>query len=163
MAAGLPQFGVVTSGPTAQAVSFPGPTGMEWSAPAIGLVAFYAYAPGQAAVVNHVLESHGTAAKDGGWFAHPLREFHMTNDFLDRRTAVLSLAAAAGTGVVVPSELKGQMVMVNNEQNIPEPIRGDRGASILGPRNIPLERQNPDLLASPYTDNGTIPNTGAGG
>jgi oxalate decarboxylase len=38
------------------------------------------------------------------------------------------------------------------------PIRGDRGASILGPRNIPLERENPDLLASPYTDSGTIPN-----
>ena len=32
---------------------------------------------------------------------------------------------------------------------IPEPIRGDLGAAILGPRNIPLERENPDLLASP--------------
>lgn len=40
----------------------------------------------------------------------------------------------------------------------PQPIRGDRGASILGPRNVPLERENPDLLASPYTDAGTIPN-----
>jgi len=39
-----------------------------------------------------------------------------------------------------------------------EPIRDGRGASILGPRNIPLERENPDLLASPYTDAGTIPN-----
>ncbi len=40
----------------------------------------------------------------------------------------------------------------------PRPIRGDRGASIPGPRNVPLERENPDLLASPYTDSGTIPN-----
>jgi oxalate decarboxylase len=40
----------------------------------------------------------------------------------------------------------------------PEPIRGDRGASILGPRNLPLERENPDMLASPGTDAGTIPN-----
>ena len=40
----------------------------------------------------------------------------------------------------------------------PQPIRGDRGASILGPRNMPLERENPDLLASPSTDAGTIPN-----
>jgi oxalate decarboxylase len=40
----------------------------------------------------------------------------------------------------------------------PQPIRGDRGASILGPRNVALERENPDLLASPYTDSGTIPN-----
>ncbi len=40
----------------------------------------------------------------------------------------------------------------------PQPIRGDLGASILGPRNMPLERENPDQLASPYTDSGTIPN-----
>jgi oxalate decarboxylase len=40
----------------------------------------------------------------------------------------------------------------------PQPIRGDRGAPILGPRNVPLERENPDLVASPYTDAGTIPN-----
>jgi oxalate decarboxylase len=39
-----------------------------------------------------------------------------------------------------------------------EPIRGDRGASILGPRNEPIERENPDLLASPETDAGTVPN-----
>jgi oxalate decarboxylase len=39
-----------------------------------------------------------------------------------------------------------------------EPIRGDWGASIMGPRNIPLERENPDMLASPSTDAGTIPN-----
>lgn len=43
-------------------------------------------------------------------------------------------------------------------EEAPEPIQGDRGASILGPRNVPLERENPDLLASPYTDAGTIPN-----
>src|SRR5260370_6640024 len=39
-----------------------------------------------------------------------------------------------------------------------QPIRGDRGASIMGPRNVPLERENPDLLTSPSTDAGTIPN-----
>src|SRR6476469_7094404 len=48
------------------------------------------------------------------------------------------------------------------EQTIPngngEPIRGTWGASILGPRNIPVERENPDLLASPETDAGTVPN-----
>jgi oxalate decarboxylase len=39
-----------------------------------------------------------------------------------------------------------------------EPILGDRGASILGPRNRPVEAENPDLLHSPYTDAGTLPN-----
>jgi oxalate decarboxylase len=42
--------------------------------------------------------------------------------------------------------------------NGPQPISGDRGGSILGPQNLPLQSENPDLLASPYTDAGTIPN-----
>jgi oxalate decarboxylase len=48
------------------------------------------------------------------------------------------------------------LIPVNDDG--PQPIRGDCGAPILGPRNLPLERENPDLLASPYTDAGTIPN-----
>ncbi|MGO8793814.1 MAG: cupin domain-containing protein [Candidatus Sulfotelmatobacter sp.] len=44
------------------------------------------------------------------------------------------------------------------DNNLPEPIRGDRGATILGPRNVAIERENPDLLVSPSTDAGTIPN-----
>jgi oxalate decarboxylase len=40
----------------------------------------------------------------------------------------------------------------------PEPVRGDEGAPILGPRNLSLERENPDLLVSPRTDSGTLPN-----
>lgn len=41
---------------------------------------------------------------------------------------------------------------------IPEPIRGSLGASILGPQNIPLELENPDLLAPPSTDSGAVSN-----
>ena len=41
---------------------------------------------------------------------------------------------------------------------LPQPIRGELGAAIMGPRNVPLERENPDLLAPPDTDSGTIPN-----
>ena len=41
---------------------------------------------------------------------------------------------------------------------LPEPIRGEEGATILGPRNVPLERENPSLLVPPRTDHGTVPN-----
>jgi oxalate decarboxylase len=47
---------------------------------------------------------------------------------------------------------------VTTRRNGPEPIRGNVGATILGPRNKPLELENPDLIASPDTDAGTIPN-----
>ena len=39
-----------------------------------------------------------------------------------------------------------------------EPIRGSKGATILGPRNSAVERQNPDILLPPETDHGGIPN-----
>jgi oxalate decarboxylase len=42
--------------------------------------------------------------------------------------------------------------------SVPEPIRDGDGASILGPRNVPVERANPDLLTPPRTDSGTVPN-----
>ena len=41
---------------------------------------------------------------------------------------------------------------------VPQPFRGDDGASILGPRNAPIQRENPDSVAAPATDAGTIPN-----
>ena len=44
------------------------------------------------------------------------------------------------------------------DDGVPQPVRGDLGASILGPTNVPLQRENPDLLASPDTDAGTFPN-----
>lgn len=37
-----------------------------------------------------------------------------------------------------------------------EPIRGTLGADIIGPDNQPLDVQNPDLLAPPTTDQGTV-------
>jgi oxalate decarboxylase len=40
----------------------------------------------------------------------------------------------------------------------PEPVRDGNGATDLGPRNVARDRQNPDLLAAPATDHGTIPN-----
>ena len=41
---------------------------------------------------------------------------------------------------------------------IPQPIRGALGASSVGPRNIELDRENPDLPTSSDTDHGSIPN-----
>ncbi len=44
------------------------------------------------------------------------------------------------------------------EAALPEPIRNGEGASTMGPSNVPLELENPNLLASPDTDDGAIPN-----
>lgn len=39
-----------------------------------------------------------------------------------------------------------------------EPIRGTKGATIIGPRNPAIEMQNPDIFIPPETDHGKIPN-----
>jgi oxalate decarboxylase len=43
-------------------------------------------------------------------------------------------------------------------ESMQEPIRDGDGATILGPRNVAVERENPDVLIPPRTDSGTIPN-----
>lgn len=40
----------------------------------------------------------------------------------------------------------------------PQPIRGSMGATDPGPRNVELDRQNPDIFVPPETDNGSFPN-----
>jgi oxalate decarboxylase len=40
----------------------------------------------------------------------------------------------------------------------PEPIEGNRGAPILGPRNPARAAQNPDIIQPPSTDHGALPN-----
>lgn len=47
---------------------------------------------------------------------------------------------------------------LNINDTIPQPIRGDKGATDEGPRNIERDLQNPDMLVPPSTDRGTIPN-----
>jgi oxalate decarboxylase len=46
----------------------------------------------------------------------------------------------------------------NGKGRNPEPIRDGVGASILGPRNVAVELQNPDVLVAPDTDAGTVAN-----
>jgi len=53
--------------------------------------------------------------------------------------------------------MSGKSENTNNDDG-PFPIRGTDGATIMGPRNRELERQNPNQLAPPRTDRGTVPN-----
>ncbi|KAL0573911.1 hypothetical protein V5O48_008031 [Marasmius crinis-equi] len=48
----------------------------------------------------------------------------------------------------------------NTDPNDPvvAPIRGQLGATVLGPDNKPIDLQSPDILAPPTTDHGSVPN-----
>ncbi|KAG2156745.1 putative oxalate decarboxylase/oxidase [Suillus bovinus] len=72
-------------------------------------------------------------------------------------SSVVSAPAASPT-VPYASDDPNYPLWNEDEDIIPEPIRGTLGASILGPQNIPLELQNTDNLAPPTTDSGSVPN-----
>ncbi|MFI5834978.1 oxalate decarboxylase family bicupin [Micromonospora sp. NPDC051300] len=42
--------------------------------------------------------------------------------------------------------------------DFPQPVRGAAGGPDVGPRDVTRDRENPDLLAPPATDAGTVPN-----
>ncbi|CAI6320175.1 oxalate decarboxylase [Bacillus subtilis] len=47
---------------------------------------------------------------------------------------------------------------MKKQNDIPQPIRGDKGATVKIPRNIERDRQNSDMLVPPETDHGTVSN-----
>ena len=70
---------------------------------------------------------------------------------LSRRT-VLSTAAA---GIVTAAAANGANAQT---PDVPQPMRPGRGGTDPGPRNVPVELQNPDIYVPPTTDHGTVPN-----
>lgn len=75
-------------------------------------------------------------------------------------TSVVSSAASAAepsATIGFASENPNRLAFGASEtEDAPQPIRDTLGASILGPQNVALDQQNPDLLAPPTTDAGTV-------
>src|SRR5438874_1941338 len=74
-------------------------------------------------------------------------------DFL---TGAAALAAAATATLTGTGQVEARQPETGDKP--PEPIRGNEGASILGPKNPAREAQSVDRLRPPATDNGTLPN-----
>lgn len=62
------------------------------------------------------------------------------------RRSLLAAAAALGATAAASAQPRN------------EPVIGDKGATIIGPRNPQRELQNPDILRPPSTDHGSVPN-----
>jgi oxalate decarboxylase len=63
------------------------------------------------------------------------------------------LAASAAGGFLTAATVAGAQT-----GPVPQPQRPGRGGTDHGPRNLTLDRQNPDILVPPSTDHGTLPN-----
>lgn len=65
---------------------------------------------------------------------------------IPNRRSLLAAAAALGATAAASAQPRN------------EPVIGDKGATIIGPRNPERELQNPDILRPPTTDHGSVPN-----
>jgi oxalate decarboxylase len=63
------------------------------------------------------------------------------------------LGATAAGGLLTAAAVAGAQT-----GPVPQPQRPGRGGTDRGPRNLTLDRQNPDILVPPSTDHGTLPN-----
>jgi quercetin dioxygenase-like cupin family protein len=63
-------------------------------------------------------------------------------------TAAVGLASVAAANAQTPNAPSGT----------PQPTRPGRGGTDPGPRNVPVELQNPDIYVPPATDHGTVAN-----
>ncbi|KAK7017362.1 oxalate decarboxylase [Favolaschia claudopus] len=67
-------------------------------------------------------------------------------------------SAAEATATVPYASTDPNYPMWGADETDPEPIRGSYGAPLMGPSNIPVAQQNPDLLAPPTSDHGSVSN-----
>ncbi|KAL1949402.1 hypothetical protein VTO73DRAFT_8283 [Trametes versicolor] len=77
-----------------------------------------------------------------------------------KTVAPTSSFSAEPASVTVPfaSDDPNGMLWGEDSTIDPQAIRNTLGATIMGPQNIPIALQNPDLLAPPSTDEGSVQN-----
>ncbi|CCO33481.1 hypothetical protein BN14_07559 [Rhizoctonia solani AG-1 IB] len=73
-------------------------------------------------------------------------------------SSTASTAAIPSPTVAYASDDPNGSYWSQYQSGTPEPIIGSAGANILGPQNIPLERESPDFMAPPTTDAGSVEN-----
>jgi len=77
---------------------------------------------------------------------------------LDTSTAGTSTSSLLEpSATVVPISLNPNQALWNaSVVDTPQAIRGSLGATVIGPTDAEIVKQNPDLLAPPTTDAGTV-------
>ena len=67
-------------------------------------------------------------------------------------TSRRSILGTAAAGVLTAATANAQ------SGDVPQPMRSGKGGTDIGPRDPIRDRENPDILVPPATDNGTLPN-----
>ncbi|KAG5640424.1 hypothetical protein DXG03_008704, partial [Asterophora parasitica] len=90
-------------------------------------------------------------------FLHPDRWNHESEQGPMAFTTTSSSSVDKPTATVPPIALDPNKPKWDEHSHGPfEPTRGRLGAPMMGPHNIPVEKQNADLMAPPSTDHGRV-------
>ena len=73
-----------------------------------------------------------------------------------KSTISFTSSAPASTATVPFIDLDPNGPLWGPDETNPQPIRGKLGATVIGPDDIDTARNNPDLIASPSTDHGSV-------
>ena len=73
-----------------------------------------------------------------------------------RHPSSVSAPPAPDVTVALASDDPNTLLWQPNSNIIPTGQRGQLGANVIGPQNIPIDLQNADLLAPPSTDHGEL-------
>src|SRR3984957_11555933 len=76
------------------------------------------------------------------------------SEHMDEASRRALLAATPAGGILAAATTAG----AQTSEPVPQPQRPGHGGNDPGPRNLARDRQNPDLLVPPSTDQGTLPN-----
>ena len=75
---------------------------------------------------------------------------------LSVRSPSVSIASAPSETVAPASDDPNSLAYPPGTSGPAQPIRGDLGANIIGPQNLPIQQENPDIVAPPSTDSGDM-------
>ncbi|OSD06529.1 oxalate decarboxylase [Trametes coccinea BRFM310] len=120
----------------------------------VSTAASSAFASASSAVSSAFASASSQAASSDGALRHKSSSAPASSS-----TPSSTLSAAPEWETVAPaSDDPNGVLWTEDSTSQPEGIRGTLGSNILGPQNIPIALQNPDLLAPPSTDSGSVAN-----
>ena len=81
-----------------------------------------------------------------------------SSDLSSERSPASTVASAPPEyqTVAPASDYPNYQTYPQDTDEIPTPENNGLGASIIGPQNVVMDQQNPDVLAPPTTDNGNV-------
>ena len=121
----------------------------------------------KAVLLSVLLASYATAAPAPALSSVPIASSSSSTAAADDSSTAVSSSTVVGSESASAASATPTVPYASDDPNYwlwnstettsdPQPQRGTLGGNIMGPQNVEMDRQNPDILAPPTTDSGTV-------